>query len=279
VRPTTRRARGPRSDRHRRIRITGPLAALAVGATLLSACGGSTPQAAPEPPEPRLEADGEVRGEVDDDGGPADGAVDATTVEGSVIAVATVSTVEVRDRPGGGDVVHRLDHPRPVGAPLTFLVDAQEVGWLEVLLPVRPNGTTGWVAAADVELFETSYLVEVSLADHRLVVRDGDEVVIDTPIGVGGDGTPTPPGRYYVTELLEPPDPSGPYGPYAFGLSGFSDVHLDFAGGEGVIGIHGTDDPSSIGRDSSNGCIRVDNEVITELATMLPLGTPVVIRG
>ena len=62
------------------------------------------------------------------------------------------------------------------------------------------------------------------------------------------------------------------YGPFAFGLSGFSDVHMDFAGGEGVIGIHGTNDPASIGTRVSNGCIRVPNDVITDLAARLPLG-------
>lgn len=124
-----------------------------------------------------------------------------------------------------------------------------------------------------------THQVDIRLDDHRLEIRRGDELVLDTEIGYGSQDTPTPGGRYYLTELLQPPEPDGPYGPFTFGISGFSDVHLGFAGGEGVIGIHGTDEPSSIGDRVSEGCIRVDNEVITEMASFLPLGTPVTITG
>ena len=82
---------------------------------------------------------------------------------------------------------------------------------------------------------------------------------------------------YYLKELLEPPDPNGAYGPYAYGLSGFSNNPelANFNGGDGIIGIHGTNQPDKIGSDVSHGCIRVSNEVITEMAASLPLGTPV----
>ena len=49
----------------------------------------------------------------------------------------------------------------------------------------------------------------------------------------------------------------------------------EFNGGDGVIGIHGTNEPEAIGSDVSHGCIRVDNDTITQMAGMLPLGTPV----
>jgi lipoprotein-anchoring transpeptidase ErfK/SrfK len=271
VHPTPRR--GPR--RHRSHRSFA--ACLVVLVASVTGCGELAPAREPLPagtapvqleetaPQPAPEAGG--------------GETTVPAAPGAIIAMARVPTVEVYDEPGGGRPTHTLHHPREVGAPLTFLVDGERGDWLEVLLPVRPNGSNGWIRRADVELASTDYRVEVHLSDHRLLVLDREEVVIETPIGVGGDGTPTPPGRYYLTELLQPPDPEGPYGPYAFGLSGFSEVHLDFAGGEGVIGIHGTNDPSSIGRDSSNGCIRVDNDIITELASFLPLGTPVEIHA
>jgi lipoprotein-anchoring transpeptidase ErfK/SrfK len=168
-----------------------------------------------------------------------------------------------------------LDNPNENGAPLVFLVDQNQGDWLQVLLPVRPNGSTGWIRAADVTLSTTAFSVDIALAEHRLVVRDGDQVVADVPVGVGTSATPTPGGRYYIKELLQPPDPGGAYGPYAYGLSGFSNVLDEFNGGDGVIGIHGTNEPELIGTDVSHGCIRVDNETITRLAGMLPLGTPV----
>ena len=59
---------------------------------------------------------------------------------------------------------------------------------------------------------------------------------------------------------------------------GGKSLFADFAGGDGQIGIHGTNDPSSIGQAVSHGCVRVSNEVITQLNDLLPLGTPVVVR-
>ena len=92
-----------------------------------------------------------------------------------------------------------------------------------------------------------------------------------------GNRGPTPGGIYYLKELLQPPSPNGPYGTYAYGLSGFSNVLESFNGGPGVIGIHGTNDPSAIGTDVSSGCIRLNNAVIERLVNDigLPLGTPV----
>ena len=60
-----------------------------------------------------------------------------------------------------------------------------------------------------------------------------------------------------------------------FGLSAFSDVYTSFAGGPGQVGLHGTNDPSGLGRDVSHGCVRVTNEAITALAQQLPMGTPI----
>lgn len=197
---------------------------------------------------------------------------------GSLVATATVAMVEVFSAPDAdSERIHHLAHPNEAGAPRTFLVEDRRGEWLQVLLPVRPNGSTGWIRNDDVELTRTAWSVEVDLADFELRASLGDEVVIRSAIGYGSQDTSTPGGRYYLTELLRPPDPGSVYGVYAFGISGFSDVHHDFAGGEGVIGIHGTNDPSSIGNRVSNGCIRVPNDVITDLAQRLPLGTPVTI--
>ena len=103
--------------------------------------------------------------------------------------------------------------------------------------------------------------------------------MIDTTVAIGTGETPTPIGAFYLTELLRPPDPDGPYGPFAYGLSGFSESLDSFNGGPGIIGIHGTNAPELLGRDVSHGCVRVGNNVISEMATFLPLGTPVLIHS
>jgi hypothetical protein len=170
-----------------------------------------------------------------------------------------------------------LPNPNPAGARLVFAVRDRTEGWLQVDLPVRPNGSTGWVRAGDVELLAHSFRIEILLAERELRVFDGDEAIQLEPIGVGRQPTPTPGGSFYLYELLRPPDPNGPYGPYAFGLSGFSEALTSFDGGDGRLGIHGTDDPTSLGADSTHGCIRLHNAAVEQLARTVPLGTPVVV--
>ncbi|HEX2240693.1 MAG TPA: L,D-transpeptidase, partial [Actinomycetota bacterium] len=76
---------------------------------------------------------------------------------------------------------------------------------------------------------------------------------------------------------LKPPSDNSIYGKFAYGLSAYAEAADDWYG-NGVIGLHGTNDPTSVGRPASHGCIRMRNEDITELARLLPLGTPILIR-
>lgn len=193
----------------------------------------------------------------------------------SLVAEAAGPSVDVYQRRDDPKPSRSLENPTEVGAPLVFLVDREQGDWLKVLLPVRPNGSTGWIRGEQVRLTTHEYRIQVFLDRHRLKAFKGDETILNTRIAVGTRDTPTPGGRYYVKELLQPPDPTGPYGTYAYGLSGFSNVLESFAGGEGVIGIHGTNDPSLIGQDVSAGCIRMTNGDIEKLVPVLPLGTPV----
>jgi lipoprotein-anchoring transpeptidase ErfK/SrfK len=190
-------------------------------------------------------------------------------------ATAKPASVQVHVRPGGA-VTRTLANPQPSGAPLTFLVKGEVgVAWIEVFLPVRPNGSTGWVRAADVKVAGVPYRVDVLRGAHRLRLYDRGLLKREFPVAIGTRQTPTPGGTFYLKELLIPTNGGGFYGPYAYGLSGFSNVLKTFGGGEGVIGIHGTSDPSVIGQDVSHGCIRMRNADITYLAKLLPLGTPV----
>jgi lipoprotein-anchoring transpeptidase ErfK/SrfK len=148
-------------------------------------------------------------------------------------------------------------------------------GWLHVLLPVRPNGSTGWVRLREVSIEQITYRVRIELHAHRIAVFNGKNVVYQGPIAIGKASTPTPTGKYYIRVLIQAPNPNTVYGPYAYGLSSHSDVLSNFNGGDGEIGIHGNDDASVLGHDVTHGCIRMDNGAITRLAGMLPLGTPV----
>jgi lipoprotein-anchoring transpeptidase ErfK/SrfK len=157
-----------------------------------------------------------------------------------------------------------------------FLVVGREGGRLEVLLPVRPNGSRGWIDASTVDVASHDYQIQVSLSGYRMLVQKGSEVVVDTAIGVGTEDTPTVGGDFYTWVLIDPTNAG--YGSYAYGLSGFSTLE-EFAGGDGRMGIHGTTDESSIGRNVSHGCVRIPDEVVVRMVeeVQLPLGVPVTV--
>jgi len=159
------------------------------------------------------------------------------------------------------------------------VVEHRADGWVQVLLPQRPNGLTGWIPPGEVTLTRTPYRIEVSLGEHRMTVFDGATVLMQGPVATGAPATPTPTGRYSIRVLLRAPSPSSAYGPFAFGLSAHSDALSTFDGSDAEVGLHGNDDASVLGSSVSHGCIRMDNGAITRLAGLLPLGTPVDIIG
>jgi len=194
------------------------------------------------------------------------------------IAEAVNASLPVYSTPGGR-VLTRLSNPNSWHDQLVLLATARSGDWLKVLLPIRPNGSTGWVASSSVHVTWDPYRVVVDLSAHRLTLLDVGRPLLRAPVAVGAKSTPTPRGTFYITSLLRPPHPAGAYGPYAFGLSGYSPVLKSFAGGPGELGLHGTNASWSIGRSVTHGCVRVRNGVITMLAGRLPLGTPVVVTA
>jgi lipoprotein-anchoring transpeptidase ErfK/SrfK len=160
--------------------------------------------------------------------------------------------------------------------PQVFLVEQQRKdGWVKVLLAERPNGSTGWVRASDVQLIPNPYHLEVSLGDRKITVFQGTKSIYVGPVASGAPDTPTPPGTYYTRVLIQAPDPNTVYGPFAYGLSAHSDVLTEYNGGDAEVGVHGNNDASVLGKSVTHGCIRMDNDQITKLSKVLPLGTPV----
>ena len=202
------------------------------------------------------------------------------TSDGRLALVATLRGVTRIHAAAAGPVRQVQDDMTDEGTRQRLLVLEDEGDWLRVALPGRPNGRTGWIRAGSVDLAATDWRMEVSLGQRTLTVLRGGLVYGTHAVAVGAGATPTPEGMFFVTDLLAPPDPAGPYGPYAFGISAYSDVVTSFGkGGRGQIGLHGTNDPASIGRPVSNGCLRLDNNTIRTLAEQLPLGTPFQVRA
>jgi lipoprotein-anchoring transpeptidase ErfK/SrfK len=193
--------------------------------------------------------------------------------------IATLRSAMPYTSSPAGPVIGTLPAADPFGAANVVAVIGRPGadGWSRVELPIRPDGSIAWMQTADTTLTWTPYRVAVSVAARTLTVTDGPTTVLTTSVAVGAPNTPTPAGSTYLWELIRPDDPQGAYGPYIFGLAMFSDAISVFNGGDAQIGIHGQDEPWSIGENVSHGCVRLENPVIAQLAGTLPLGTPVTI--
>lgn len=196
-----------------------------------------------------------------------------------VTATSNVPEINAYDAPADtAGVVETFSQATEYLAPRTFLVVDQQPGWLQVLLPMRPNGSLGWIRETEITRGETEYEIRVELATTKVTLLEAGEVVLETLAGIGKDETPTPLGQYYVTDPVDLTDrPNGAYGAYALGISGYSEVLLEFNGGPGQIAIHGTPNPSDAGQKISNGCIRVTNDIIFRIAAEVPIGTPLTV--
>jgi hypothetical protein len=258
--------------------VPAALAALLTLAVALAGCGGSGSAASP-PAAPQTTAaaapttrPAPEAGVVHLGGAPA------------YVALA-IKDVTVLSRPRSGDVVAVFPANLPWGSPTPFLIrEARrtEAGdtWLRVLLPRRPNGSSGWVRRDQVRIKPVAEEVEVDLSSRAASLLRDHRKVRSWRVGVGTAATPTPTGRFYVTVKLRPPQISASaYGAWALGLSGYSEVHQSFGTGDGQIALHGTYKPWLLGQPVSNGCVRMDNEMITLLAETLPLGAPVTIKA
>ena len=199
----------------------------------------------------------------------------------ALVATTKVPSLQVYDQPAAtGKVVTTLSAKTDYGLPRTLLATAIQPGWLHVLLPIRPNGSQGWVRSTDVTTSTTDYAVRVVLSSHHLTLMKAGVPVLSTAVVIGRNETPTPTGLFYVTDPVDlQAQPNGAYGAFALGLSGFSNVLQSFDGGPGQIAVHGTPFADQVGQNLSNGCVRIPNPLILQLAKTVPLGTPVSISA
>lgn len=256
----------------RRVRSQTWILGLSLGvATLLAACSG--------PARPELSQEAAVidpAAVLSELTSPVDANGPGIPSE-SFRAISTVETLSVYGQPGDAEPVTFLDQRTGFGSARVLLVEQLAGDWIEVRLSQRPNESVGWVRADNVTVERLEVVVSVDLAQRQLTVFDHGSVVEVQPIAIGSAENPTPTGTFFVTDKLYTADAAGAYGPYAIGLSAYSETLTEFAGGNGQIGIHGTNDPTSIGQPVSHGCIRLPNEIISVLASDLPLGTMVII--
>jgi len=168
------------------------------------------------------------------------------------------------------------------GLPEVYVVlrswrDSKRHAWLEVRIPMRPNGRTGWVRRSSLgPLYRVRTLLVVDRRRLRAALYKRGRRLWSAPVGIGKPSTPTPAGRFWIRERLTASGGGGLYGPVAFGTSDYS-VLSDWPGG-GIVGIHGTNEPSLVPGRPSHGCIRLRNSAVRRLWRLMPIGTPMVVR-
>ncbi len=248
----------------RRFRALALAIAIAVALVSCTTAGNESDSSGPSPRKPSPSTPGE----------------DTPTRRGSGPSEVIRSDVQLTayEQPDSASPSRTLPPTTSFGSPTVLLGTDRTDGWIQVLVPGRPVGATLWLPIEGLDIETITSEIRVDLSDRSLALVENGEVILETPIAVGTADAPTPTGRFSVTDKLQSPEPDGAYGPFALGLSARSEVVTEFAGGDGQIGIHGTDDPTSIGQPASHGCLRVPNEVIAELNRRLPLGTPVVVE-
>jgi lipoprotein-anchoring transpeptidase ErfK/SrfK len=193
-------------------------------------------------------------------------------------ADAIVPEVALYDSPDSAASGDSLPNPTVEKVPLAFLVKAHgPPGWLQVQISRRPNESTAWIHAGDVSLRGVDNRIVIEREARQLTVyrSTSSDVLFQAPVATGAPATPTPLGNFFVDIVVKVNRPTGAYGPYQLSVAGFSDVLQSFGGGPGQIAIHGTNHPELIGQFVSNGCIRMNNDDVTTLADLAPVGTPV----
>jgi lipoprotein-anchoring transpeptidase ErfK/SrfK len=174
--------------------------------------------------------------------------------------------------PPGGAPIARLG-PQQIGD--TWLpVIAQQPGWVQVLLPSRPNSSAGWVTETALDRAVTPYLIRVHLRSLGMELFKDGQRLGNWTVGIGKESAPTPAGRTFLLGSFS--DTAQRYSPVILPLGTHSPTLNSFGGGPGTVAIHTWPTATVFGTRSSDGCIRVPKDALHQLA-QVPIGTLVLI--
>jgi hypothetical protein len=209
-------------------------------------------------------------------------ATPALPVPGHLVAyVKPGHNFALRSRPAG-EVLTSLGSRTEFGSSRALSVVRERQGrWLGVTTPNLPNGKLGWIDARSggLRYAHARVALEIDLSRRQLLVRRGDEVLRRAPVSIGRAGSPTPTGRFAVTDKLSGPRFSSAYGCCILALSGTQpNLPAGWTGGN-RLAIHGTPAEGSIGGRESAGCLQARESDLHLLMKSIPLGTPVRIHA
>ncbi|MFI0366335.1 L,D-transpeptidase [Actinomadura sp. 1N219] len=180
----------------------------------------------------------------------------------------------VFDRPAGRPVATLP--AEQLGGPTWVPVVETSGDWRRVLLPSRPNGSSGWISGDGLSTARTPYTVRVDLAKRRLTLLKSARKAGQWTVAIGAAKTPTPQGRTFIMATLAPAKKTP--SPLVLPLGTHSATLDTFGGGPGTVALHGWPDTSVFGTAVTHGCVRVPKDALRTLSRV-PLGSPVLITA
>jgi lipoprotein-anchoring transpeptidase ErfK/SrfK len=159
---------------------------------------------------------------------------------------------------------------------LAMRVGKDHKPWYRINLPMRPNGTYGWIPARAAAVKPTVSQIFVHRSSRTIEIFWHGKLALRAPVAIGAPGMETPVGHFYVAARFVPyQDPF--LGVFAVETSAYSKL-TEWPGG-GVVGIHGTSAPQLLGQAVSHGCVRVSNQTAEAMKKLAPLGTPITVTA
>jgi lipoprotein-anchoring transpeptidase ErfK/SrfK len=231
-------------------RSSNPIAACAVAATVLAACTAEAPSPAWTRTTPSL------------------------YVTGSDVAAPQPGVLLVHASPGSERILTRVGSRTEFGSPTRLAVVGESGDWLAVISSRLGNRVRGFVLRSNVRLVHVPFSLEVDLSTRRVTVWRLGVALRRLPVAVGAPPTPTPQGRFAVTDKLSNFWPSL-YGCCAIALSARQTLPTPGWNGGDRIAIHAG---HGLGSAVSNGCLRATTLDMRFLMRMLPLGTQVIVH-
>ena len=189
--------------------------------------------------------------------------------------------LSITSSPGGGRTVGYMPATSPQFGFRTYawVIKRSANGkYGRVPVPYSSRGGTGWIPLRGLHRLHTGITIRADLSRHQITVERLGKVIMRMQAATGAPWSPTPAGRYFVTDRV-PFYVGSSYGSFAFGISNYQyDLPSGWHGGS-QLAIHGTNDPGSIGHSVSAGCLRVSERSLALLKPLLRLGTPVIIQA
>lgn len=192
---------------------------------------------------------------------------------GTLIGEVLVPT-KLRAAPRGR-VLASIGTRTQFGSPNVVAVVKVSSGWLGVLSESAGNGRLGWIPESAVLLGRDSWSVRVSLSARTLTVLEAGRVRGRYTVGIGAAASPTPIGRFAVTDRLVTNDPEGSYGCCILALTAVAPHAIPGWVGGDRVAIHATPDTETIGEPDSHGCMHLTQAEAHWLIYHVPEGTPV----